>query len=753
MGEEFDVVVVGGRCAGSPLATLLARAGLSVALVEQATFPRDTLSTHVFETAALAFLDRLGVLSELRATGAPIVNHVDLRQEGFRARVRGPQRPGDAGGAMSVRRLLLDPILMQAAVEAGAEVRTAAKVTALVRDGDRVTGVRVARNGSEQALEARLVVGADGRNSTVARLAGSRKYNLTPNERFCYWSFFEGADPGAEPTLIFHRWSGNLVVAMPADSGLYQVLALPELSDLPRFRRNLEESYLEYIRRCDPVAHALSDARRVGKLFGALRWEGFFREAAGPGWVLVGDAGHFKDPTPGQGIQDAFRQVEFLAPAILGAINRSPSALDEALAGWARWRDDDAGEYYWLATDLGKAGLAPAVLPEIAQRLYEQGKLDSFLDLFNHRSTPSKVLTPPRLLAATAGLLPRRGCDRRALLGEVGTLIAEDVRRKRLARHPHYAPRETSADAGPTKVEDDDAGRPEVSISTLEVSVRGVRSRVLTAGPQDGMEAVVFVHGNPGPADDWRDLLIRAGELGRAIAPDMPGYGRAGEPKDFSYSVGGYADYLAALLDQLGITRVHIVAHDFGGAWALAWAARHPSLLASATLINTGVLIDYSWHHYARIWRTPILGEVFQATTSRPAFRMLLGRENPRLTRDEVDRIYDASRSWATKRAILKLYRATPAAKLADPAAALRPLDRPALVIWGTEDAYLPYEQAERQRQAFPSAHVEHLTGHGHWMMLEDPERAASLVIPFLRRQLPDPAIVTGSPASPPPSP
>ena len=172
MGKEFDVVVVGGRCAGSPLATLLARAGLSVALVEQATFPRDTLSTHIFESAALAFLKRLGVLSALRATGAPIVNHIDIRQEGFRAQVPVPQQPGDVGGAMSVRRLLLDPILMEAAAAAGAEVWMGAKVTALVRDRGRVKGVRVARNGSEQALEARLVVGADGRNSTVARLAG-----------------------------------------------------------------------------------------------------------------------------------------------------------------------------------------------------------------------------------------------------------------------------------------------------------------------------------------------------------------------------------------------------------------------------------------------------------------------------------------------------------------------------------------------------------------------------------------------------
>jgi 2-polyprenyl-6-methoxyphenol hydroxylase-like FAD-dependent oxidoreductase len=459
MGKEFDVVVVGGRCAGSPLAALLARAGLSVALVEQATFPRDTLSTHTFQSAAIAFLGRLGALDALRATEAPVVNHLDLRQEEFRARMPWPCRPGDAGGVLSVRRFLLDPILMEAALEAGAEVWMGAKVTALVRDRGRVTGVRVVRDGSEQGLEARLVVGADGRNSTVARLAGARKYNLTPNERFMYWSFFAGADPGADPTVILHRWSGTFVTALPADSGLYLVLALPGLSELPRFRQRLEESYLEYIGRCDPVARALSGARRVGKIFGMLRWEGFFREATGPGWVLAGDAGHFKDPSPGQGIQDAFRQVESLAPAIVGAIGTSPSALDEALAGWARWRDRDAHEYYWLAADFGKAGVPPAVGQEIAQRLYEQGKMDSFLDLFNHRSAPSQVLTLPRVAGATARLLARRGCDRRALLGEVGALAAEDIRRKRLARHPRYVPRETPVHAaGPAQGEDDDAG-------------------------------------------------------------------------------------------------------------------------------------------------------------------------------------------------------------------------------------------------------------------------------------------------------
>jgi pimeloyl-ACP methyl ester carboxylesterase len=175
-------------------------------------------------------------------------------------------------------------------------------------------------------------------------------------------------------------------------------------------------------------------------------------------------------------------------------------------------------------------------------------------------------------------------------------------------------------------------------------------------GSPDGAEAVIFVHGNPGSADDWRELLPRAGELGREIAPGMPGYGHVGKAKDFRYSVDSYAEYLAALLDQLGITRAHIVAHDFEGLWALAWAARHPGALASATLVNTGMVIDYRWHHYARIWRTPVLGEVFMATVSRLGFRLLLGRENPRLTRDLLDLLYNASRSWATKRAVLKLY-------------------------------------------------------------------------------------------------
>jgi pimeloyl-ACP methyl ester carboxylesterase len=259
---------------------------------------------------------------------------------------------------------------------------------------------------------------------------------------------------------------------------------------------------------------------------------------------------------------------------------------------------------------------------------------------------------------------------------------------------------------------------------------------LLQAGPADASEAVVFVHGNPGPASDWHSLLGATGEFARAVAPDMPGYGNASKRPDFNYTIDGYADHLAGLLDGLGIRRAHLVLHDFGGPWGLAWAARHPDAFASATLINTGVLPDYRWHHYARIWRTPVLGELFQLTATRPAFRMLLGRENPRLPEAAIDRIYDAARGWPTKRAVLKLYRATPASAMRGPIEQLRELDRPALVLWGTDDAYLPWAMAERQRLAFPSARVELLEGLGHWPFHEDPARVADLVIPFLRAQV-----------------
>jgi pimeloyl-ACP methyl ester carboxylesterase len=266
---------------------------------------------------------------------------------------------------------------------------------------------------------------------------------------------------------------------------------------------------------------------------------------------------------------------------------------------------------------------------------------------------------------------------------------------------------------------------------------------VLSAGDPAASEAVVFVHGNPGPAEDWRALLSQTGEFARAVAPDMPGYGGADKPREFPYTNEGYAQHLAGVLDQLAITRAHLVLHDFGGSWGLTWAVNHPGAVASVTLINTGVLLDYHWHRFARIWRTPGLGELFSATTSRAAFKALVGRENPRLAPADLNRLYEVSKPWPTKRAVLKLYRATPATAMGALRDPLRALDLPTLVVFGAADPYIPWVQAERQRESFPSARVELLDGLSHWPFLEDPARVQEVVIPFLREQVAQPAPLT----------
>jgi len=454
MRASADVIVVGARCAGSPLAALLARQGVDVVVVEQATFPRDTLSTHLFEADALAFLDRLGVSDRLRQTGAPFMRRVANRTEDVHWTVEWPQIAGDIGGIASVRRHVLDPILAEAAEDAGAEVRMATKVIGLLEDAGRVVGVRVAGESGEGDLRARLVVGADGRNSTVARLSGARKYNVTPNERADYWAYFEGADMGPEPTFVFHRWEDRMVVANPTDSGLYQVQVLPELREVDGFRRDLEARFTDHAMSCEPVAAALEGAGRVGKFLGMVRWQGFFRDASGPGWVLAGDAGHFKDPAPGRGIGDAFLQADALAPAIVEGLGRSDPGLDRAMTRWGRWRNREFADYYWFGCDMGAAGPLPAVLPEIVRGLDARGKADRVLEVTSHRTVPSAILMP-RLPGAVARLLARRRGKRISILRELGTLMTRDLRRRWLNRRPAYVEASTGAtDVGPTEVEE-----------------------------------------------------------------------------------------------------------------------------------------------------------------------------------------------------------------------------------------------------------------------------------------------------------
>lgn len=270
------------------------------------------------------------------------------------------------------------------------------------------------------------------------------------------------------------------------------------------------------------------------------------------------------------------------------------------------------------------------------------------------------------------------------------------------------------------------------------IEIDGIKSPVIHFHPakeMDPSEAVLFVHGNPGSSQDWAELAATAARYMPAVAVDMPGFGRADKPHDFSYTVEGYAAHIEKIINYFGLKKVHLVLHDFGGPWGLAWAAMYPGKLASITLINTGMLPDYNWHYLAKIWRTPVLGELFQLMANKFSFRLLLKHGNRRgLAKDFVDRMF-ADFDRGTKRAVLKLYRATgQPGKRSEELAKYLPRDIPVLVIWGKCDPYIPVSYAYRQKEYFEKADVHILEDSGHWPFADNLPQTEKIFINFLKR-------------------
>lgn len=435
MNRRYDVVIVGGRCAGAPLAVHLARAGLDVAVVDRDTFPSETLSTHIFQVEGVLCLQRLGVFDDVVATGAPPIELLSFQLDDVEIDYKPRLRPGDPCVGIGVRREALT-ILLDAAREAGAEVHEATAVRGLVRDGGRVVGVEVERDGARETLDAALVVGADGRTSTVARLVDARRYHETPSPRVFVWGYFTGAADVHPARAHFRRVGDDALLAFPTDDGAYLTATAYGVTRKPSLFGLDDHGFATVLRSFPQVEAVLSGATRLGGWRVVTRYDGFLRESAGPGWVLVGDAGHFKDPTPGQGISDAFRQVERLAPAIVRGLGDGD--LDAELEAWWCWRDDDAVEKHWFASDLGAEGEVPVLLEEMVRRVVaEEATVDDFFDIFAHRVRPSEVFRPTVLLGSLGSLLARG--PRRQALREAGTLMATEARRRRLRRRPSFS--------------------------------------------------------------------------------------------------------------------------------------------------------------------------------------------------------------------------------------------------------------------------------------------------------------------------
>jgi flavin-dependent dehydrogenase len=439
--KVVDVLVAGGRCAGAPLATWLARAGLSVIAVDRSRFPSDTLSTHVFQGGGIASLQRLGALEDVLATGAPPINRSRVRLVNGDDRIEGelpiPTPAPGLPAMLCVRRVALDAILRERAADAGAELLDGWALTDLLRERKRVVGARIrSRDGAEREIRARVVVGADGRGSTVARLAGARRYGVLPMERFGYFAYYEGVTPPAPGTISVARDERLFGFASPADDGLFLACLMPPAADYGEFMSDVDASWDREVARLEGVGDAVATGRRVGRPRGLHPVDTYMRDAAGPGWALVGDAGHFKDPAPGQGIADAFRHAESLAEAVAAGLD--DGNLDRRLRAWWRSRDREAMQRHTWAHAFGSAGPAQHVIVELQRDLLSRDDgLERFWGPTLQRLAPQKVLNGRALARSVGRSIAGDRVSARELARELGEVArrAGSYRRARGSAH------------------------------------------------------------------------------------------------------------------------------------------------------------------------------------------------------------------------------------------------------------------------------------------------------------------------------
>lgn len=356
---DYDAIVVGGRCAGAPTAMLLARQGHRVLIVDRATFPSDTTSTHYIHQAGLLKLQDWGLLERLVAAGVPAIRKMNYRNEGMDL-IGFAEPVADLDAVYNPRRDLLDTMLIDSAREAGVHTLTQFAVTDLLHDADgAVTGVSgTDRDGRRQKLSAKIVIGADGAHSTVARLAGAISYNVRPAASFSYWNYFHGLDwsEAHHKTGFNRRWFGS----WPTNGDATMVAVILSNDQLKAFQANPEQSFYDVVSEMQPeMGEQLRDLGQKEGRFRRMRAaDNFYRESSGPGWALVGDAGYHKDAITGWGMSDAFIHAEILAGCVGSALD-GERPMTEAVNEFVAVRDEITAPMYDYTTTVAEMQLPP----------------------------------------------------------------------------------------------------------------------------------------------------------------------------------------------------------------------------------------------------------------------------------------------------------------------------------------------------------------------------------------------------------
>ena len=347
--DEVDVVVVGGRIAGCLTAIRLAARGVSVRLLESRDFPSDTLSTHFFRGDGLVrSLDEVGVLDEVLATGAPPLACEYFSVDGSPFEQGPPQEPGRIGYCLSVRRSTLDAILARRAATTGVDLRTRTKVVDLVTLDGVCAGVTDERGTVHRA---QVVVGADGRRSTVARLVGAADEERHPPARAMYYRYATGWRSPVAVGPEFALDGDHFSYVFPSDAEVACLAVRFPLAHHERSHGDAAGHLVQTFRRNPQTADRIDEVEWASGVYTGLPADSVWRQPVGPGWVLVGDAGTAQDPWAGLGMDTAARQAE----AFVEAFTASPDDWHRSYARLRRERTYPGYEETTrLATDLRK---------------------------------------------------------------------------------------------------------------------------------------------------------------------------------------------------------------------------------------------------------------------------------------------------------------------------------------------------------------------------------------------------------------
>jgi flavin-dependent dehydrogenase len=383
--KQYDAIVVGARCAGSPLAMLLAEKGYDVLVVDRATFPSDMLSTLLIHAPGVAALRRWGLLDAVTATGCPPIDRYTL--DFGPLAIAGTPRPAADGRstAYAPRRTVLDKILVDAAAQAGAEVREGFSVDEIVVDDGRVTGIRGrARGGATIGESARVVIGADGRHSRVAQAVGAQTYNEKPHLEHAYYTFFSDLPvDGLEVYIRPDRGFG----AIPTNDGQTIVVVGWPYAETSAYKQDVEANYFKTMELAPEFAERVRAAKRTERFTGGSNLN-FFRKPYGPGWALVGDAGYEKDNITAQGITDAFHQAEWCATALDEAFTGARS-FDDAMADYHRTRDERAMPVFEFTAQMATLEPPPVEMQQLIGAVHgNRTAMDDFVSVLAGTVSP-----------------------------------------------------------------------------------------------------------------------------------------------------------------------------------------------------------------------------------------------------------------------------------------------------------------------------------------------------------------------------